>query len=115
MLSGGVNLLARAEYPATLGVDLAVMIELDQDDLINDRDIEVGVRIVGPTGFDPVEFGGHLGWQASDSWPQCVPAPVPLRELEIPSPGTYQFHLKVAELDEIVIFANATLLDTRPR
>lgn len=103
MLSAGISVLSRESFPADLGAELALQLELDQHDLSEGRTIDLRLRVLDSEGEPVWSIRGRLSWTATEDWPQCVPAPVDLRGVQLPSAGRYQIELKVGTLDEILI------------
>ena len=112
VLSAGVTTIVPREYPASFGLDLAIMIELDKDDLAVDNAISIAVVVSDPEDKNTAEITGELGWAASELWPQFVPAPMSLRELSVAQPGMYKVTLRVGPLAPVVMFLNAKEVGT---
>lgn len=106
ILSAGVSFATSTDYPTPLGLDLALMIELEEADVSAANTTQIQAAVVDPSGEVTAEVQGELGWAASDIWPQYVPAPIVLREHMVARPGRYTVQVRVGELDPIDLVVN---------
>ncbi len=93
VVSAGINGVWQSQYPAQLGVMLALVIEIAAVEATEPR--EIRVRIESADGTRLAEASG--GFQIQ-SIPGCdpgemlnLPLVVDFREVQVPAPGRYQF------------------------
>ncbi|WP_111467054.1 DUF6941 family protein [Microbacterium suaedae] len=104
VLSAGVTQFVREEYPARLGIDVALMIEITPEELASNGAIEARFTLVAPSGETVAAIDGEFAWAGSEAESSSyLAAPVSFRDAVVPEPGTYVIRIAVADLDEIVI------------
>lgn len=97
VLGGGVTRIWRGEIPAPLGVDLAVVVNMSQDE----HDVPHAVRAVvfGRDGEPLIEVGGEVsysgGGRLEEGEEHSIPIVFPLRELGVPTYGRHVIDLSV--------------------
>lgn len=115
MLSAGVTRVSPPAYPAPLGVDLAMMIELGKEDLLADGHIEIGIRVLDEDGEELTIARGAMGWEASEDSSAYVPTPVQLSHVELPGPGVFVVEIAVADLEKVSLSVTAQVAATETR
>ena len=95
-LGGGTTRLWRAEYPASMGSSLALLIDLLQSDL--DAPHEITVAIQGPD--QPVgevkgtfRIGGSPDLRAGEN--VVAPLAIDLRPVQLPAEGSYSINISI--------------------
>lgn len=105
VLGGGLNLLRRHAFPASLGVTLVFVPEVPEDEATNNHKVTVRVRERGGTE----EVARVDGEWAPDSDPEhadlpsYVPLVIPLNQVAVPQPGAYELVLELDEEEVAVI------------
>lgn len=97
VVGGGVTRLWRDEYPAPLGVFLAVMLECSTEDLRRPHELQVSVITADGAQLAHVQ-GGFATEDMGDLDPgetTLVPIPLSLQPVGVPGPGRYSIHLSV--------------------
>ncbi len=95
-IAGGVTRVWAEEYPASLGVTLAMLLSLDEHDSNIPHDMDV--RVMGPDSPIGGIQGGFLIGRGDDIEPgELVIAPVTLdlRPIAVPAPGGYSIHINI--------------------
>src|SRR5262245_19619512 len=94
--SGGITRCYRAQLPAAFGVELALVIEMDQ--LESKRPHELQVVILGEDGSQYAELkaGFQVGETAAEPHEQvAVPLPIDLRPTPVDKYGPYDIKIYV--------------------
>lgn len=97
VLGGGITRLWRQEFPAPLGVSVAILLELHRQEL--DRPHELNIVIMGEDGQSIAEVKGGFQVPAGPVLEvhegQLVPMTLDLRVAALPSAGPYTVDISV--------------------
>lgn len=107
ILSAGVTTVVHPEFPAPLGVDLALMVELEESDVAQDGAAQIVITVLDPQGEHVARVTGEMTWTAGEAWPQYIPAPVSLRDVPLPKPGRYSVVVGLSDQQEITLSLKA--------
>lgn len=103
VLSAGINEILRTEYPAPMGVAVALMLEIAPSDPADAIVIDVEVLRV-PQSVDEkpvVGVRGELNVSAPRTAVVYAPIPFDFRGQLVPSAGNYEVAVRVADLDPV--------------
>ncbi len=92
---GGVKRIWRSQYPAPLGVSLAMVFEVHQMELPYPH--EVAIRVMGPDGQEvaTVQAGFSAGADLEVGEELLVPLALDLRNVLLPAAGAYSVEIAV--------------------
>jgi len=105
VLSAGVNQIVRPDFPAQMGLSLAMMLEVLPDDEIDAADVEVVVDHVPPLEDEkPVaRVRARLELKGPRDGVWYVPMPLDFHSRKIPTPGNYEVRVNVTGADPVVM------------
>lgn len=95
VMGGGITRIWREDFPAPMGVELAVMIEMRQTELARPHEIEVLVQ--GEDGQRVAEARGGLqaGGEVDFGETLLVPIVIPLRNVGLPQRGRFSLEIAI--------------------
>lgn len=97
VLGGGITRLWRQEFPAPLGVSIALLLELHRQEL--DRPHELNIIIMGEDGQQIAEVKGGFQAPASPTLElhegQLIPMTLDLGGAELPAAGAYTVDISI--------------------
>lgn len=96
VLGGGVTVVYRSQFPATLGLDLAMLVRIGPE-AANDHELRVAVeRADGSTvGSIRAQFGVAPGVQRPEGESFSLPAAVSLTSVPLPAAETYVVQIEI--------------------
>lgn len=96
IVGGGVTRVIRPEFPAPMGVALALVLELHQMELGKPHELEVLVQGQDGEQVASIVGGFNLGRaQAEPGETVLAPMPFDLRNVGVPAPGVYSIEVAV--------------------
>lgn len=112
VLSAGITQVSRSEYPASMGVALALSIYLDESDLTASTTPHLRVAVRSrETGEVVAELIGDFAIEVNSitSAGSYLNVPISLADVSLPTPGAYSLDVEFAGLDPVEIKFDAAL------
>lgn len=105
VLSAGINQVWRPEYPTSLGLTVALMLECAPEDDADPVRVQVEVRHADSEPEDAPVIGlrAEVGLTSPRDDVAYVPMPLDFRNRQIPAPGKYQVVIRVADLEPVTL------------
>ncbi len=112
ILGGGVSVLSRAQFPATMGVSVAIGVRLIVEELAVEQSIGVAVNDVAGALVGSMETEIVVPREVNQpGGPPVIPLVVPIGMILLPAEGVYSVEISVNGKAQISLPFEARLLE----
>lgn len=112
VLSAGVNMIGRSEFPSSLGATLALMLEIPGP--VDHGTISIQGSLVQVDSQEKVKevgkFEANIDYGIGEERSANIPMPIPLETMPIPEIGSYELRIQINEDLSVILPFRAELV-----